>query len=362
MGRGLWLLALVLTFVLGLAAGGGVRQTLPPAPEVDRLRETVNRLQQQIGALQARLRAREGVPHVGTTAYSDGASGPRSTDRFAGATFAEDAVVPGRPPREGSTAQLSSRSQIDGAGAGARGPAEPAPTVEAALDRFYRYLEVSNEPEGRERSNQMRELLNELRAMGDAGAQALMHVLASGTDSDERRAAARLLGTLQVPEALPLLREVIERDEDLLLRRAAAAGLRQLRTPESLPVMERIVTNPTEDRFVRLSAASGLAASGRSTGVNGLVHIFEESTGDGRGRDAAFRALASLKDERSLPFMRQVVSSGVEPSYRLQAIRYVEARGDRQSLGSLQIVMQSPTEQPSVRDAATRAYTALGGK
>src|SRR5947207_15420302 len=96
-----------------------------------------------------------------------------------------------------------------------------------------------------------------------------MQVLAAGGDSDERRAAARLLGSLQVPQSLPLLKDIIERDDDLLLRRAAAAGLRQLQTPDSLPVMEHILLNGADDRFVRLSAAYGLAEAGRPLGVNG---------------------------------------------------------------------------------------------
>ncbi len=148
----------------------------------------------------------------------------------------------------------------------------------------------------------------------------------------------------------------------MLLRRAAAAGLRQLQTPESIPVMEHILANAGDDRFVRLSAAYGLAESGRPLGVIGLTQIFQESAADGRGRDMAFRALTSLNDERPLPFMRQVVASEAEPSYRLRAIQYLTAQGDRQSLPTLQVLMQSPTEQASIRDAAAQAYRTLGGK
>jgi hypothetical protein len=73
----------------------------------------------------------------------------------------------------------------------------------------------------------------------------------------------------------------------------------------------------------------------------------------------AFRALNSLNDERSLPFMRQVAASAGELSYRLQAIKFLTAQGDQQSLPALQQIMQSPTEQPSIRDAATQAYAAI---
>jgi HEAT repeat protein len=231
-----------------------------------------------------------------------------------------------------------------------------------ALERFYRYLDVASSTEGRERWQQMRELVENLRAMGDVGAQALMNVLAAGGDSEERRAAARLLGQLQVPQSLPVLKNIIENEDDQLLRRTAASALRRLQTPEAVPVMEHILTNPGEDRLVRLSAAYGLAESGRPLGVSGLTQIFDESTADGRGRDMAFRALASLNDERSLPFMRQLVTSTAEPAFRLQAIQYLTKQGDRQALGALQLVMQSPNEQPSIRDAAARAHAVISGK
>jgi HEAT repeat protein len=195
--------------------------------------------------------------------------------------------------------------------------------------------------------------------MGDAGTEALARVLAGGTSSDERRAAAQLLGELQDPRALPLLRDILDKDSDVLLRRAAAAGLRRLEMPETVPVLEALLANAGEDRFVRMSAAYGLAQLGRLQGVSGLMQIFDEANGDGRGRDMAFRALRSLGDERSLPFMRQVVSSGDEVSYRLQAIRFLEAHGDRQSLVALERIMQSPTEQASIRDAASRAHAAI---
>jgi HEAT repeat protein len=238
----------------------------------------------------------------------------------------------------------------------------PAPPLQAALDRFRRYLDAINDSTpGRERWRQARELLDELRAMGPAAGQALMQVLASSQDTDERRAAARLLGQLQVAEALPVLRDVIEKDGDVLLRRAAAAGLRQIQAPEALPVMERLLTQAGEDRFVRLSAAMGLAQAGRPLGVTGLTTIFDESTADGRGREIAFRALASLKDERPLPFMREVAASQAEPGYRLQAIRYLSALGDQLALGMLQGLAQAPGEQPSIRDAAAQAYAAISG-
>ncbi|MBI2161739.1 MAG: HEAT repeat domain-containing protein [Candidatus Rokubacteria bacterium] len=365
MGRLVWPLALVVTFFVGWTAAGVARKGPSAAPEVDHLQETVSRLQQQVGALQARLRARE---NLDVLRQSGATAQPGAPSRsYAGARVPPTDPSVAAAVTEGRTAEgsLARRGELRGdrpsSPPGSRGTLAPAPTVEAALERFYRYLEATNEPQGRERWQRMRELIDDLRGMGDVGAQALMQVLAAGSDSDERRAAARLLGTLQVPQALPLLRDIMEKEDDVLLRRAAASGLRQLQTPEAVPVMERILANSAEDRLVRLSAAYGLAESGRPLGVTGLAQIFDESGADGRGREIAFRALASLKDERPLPFMRQLVNSEAEPAYRLRAIRYLTAQGDRQALAALQVVMQSRTEQPSIRDAAAQAYRAISG-
>jgi hypothetical protein len=353
MARLIWPLTIVAGFVAGWALAG-----FGPHVRTPHSGREIERLQEQVNVLQARLRTREDIVTErtsGPAAPSVGA--PRaSVSRDGGLTAVarEERIVQDLRARSGGTSADRAASVT-----GSRGL---TPTVEAALERFYRYLDTTRGGEGREGWRRARELVDELRSMGDAAGKALMQVLSSGQDSDERRAAARLLGTLQVPQSLPLLRDILENDNDVLLRRAAASGLRQLQTPDSIPVMEHILANGADDRMVRLSAAYGLAEAGRPLGVLGLTQIFNESAVDGRGREMAFRSLASLNDDRAVPFMRGVVVSDVEPGYRLRAIQYLTAQGDRQSLGNLQMLMQSPTEQASIRDAAAQAYRALGGK
>ena len=357
----LWPAALIVTFLIGWAAAGITRYGPWATSETAELRETVRRQQQQLATLQARLHARESLAEersASGNASLGSASRTRSSDVMrAAVTDGRATLEPGS--RGGAAAAATSAPSKSGMPA-------PAPTLEAALDRFYKYLEATsagNAGEGRERWQRARQLVEDLRAMGDdVGAQALMSVLAGGTDSGERRAAARLLGQLQAAQSLPLLKDIIDKDNDVLLRRAAASGLRQLQTPDSIPVMEHILANPHEDRFVRLSAAYGLAEAGQAQGVAGLSQIFVESTADGRGRDMAFRALMALDDNRAITFMRQVVASQSEPTYRLRAIRYLSMQGDQQSLATLRVLMNSPSEQPSIRDAAANAYRTIGGK
>jgi hypothetical protein len=363
MSRLLWPLAVVVAVVIGWTTAGVTSKT-PTVLEVERLT-------QQVTTLQAKLRVAEEMAAAGNSVAASVSADRRASGRSSGsesqrsqAAFAQEdrlvqeslaraaAVERGRHPGQGDAASAPAESKAK---------APPPATVQAVLDRFYKYLEATKTSE-RDRWRKGRELVEEMRGMGDIAGQALMHVLTAGNDTDERRVAARMLGALQVPQSLPLLREIVEGESDLLMRRAAAAGLRQLQTPDSLPVLERLLANPVEDRFIRLSAAQGLASSGRPYGVAALAQIFDEAAADGRGRDAAFRSLSALNDDRPLPFMRQVLASQAEPGYRLLAIRYLTARNDRSALPALQTVMQSPTEQPSVRDAAGEAYRKLGGK
>jgi len=352
MRRLLWPLGMVVAFGLGFAAADLSRHGQVATLEVERLQMQVSTLQARLRAWETRMAGRQSVT-AGSTGWEQGEQ------------TTTGANLPGsssRPLERGSRSRAEPPSDRAPSEHGGRVTAASAPTVDAALDRFYKYLDERNWSGGPGRWQRMQQLADELRGMGTAGAEALMRVLAGGTSSDERRAAAQLLGELRVPAALPLLQDVLDKDSDVLLRRAAASGLRRLQMPETVPVLDALVANPGEDRFVRMSAASGLAQLGKPQGVAGLVQIFDESNTDGRGREMAFRALNSLNDERALPFMRQLVTSNAEPSYRLQAIRFLTAQGDQQAVQSLQQVMQSPTEQPSIRDAAAQAHAALTGK
>jgi|KBSSwiStaDraftv2_1062776.scaffolds.fasta_scaffold31812_3 hypothetical protein len=363
MRRLLWPLGLVLAFGLGLAAGGWPVHGPFTAQEVAQLRASESRLQARVSTLEARLHAGGGF-----STGDDGAKGGlpmsergRSTMRSRAGATADGYASPGfREPR-GRSRVGAQGARISPGDAG-RGGAGPAPAADAALSRIYQYVDETNALGGLAHWQRMQQLADELRRMGPAGAEVLLQVLEAGATSDERRAAAQLLGELQVPQALPLLQNIVEQDSDLTLRRAATAGLRRLQTPETVPVLEALLADPGEDRLIRMSAASGLAQMDRSQGIAGLMQVFESSSVDGSGRSLAFRALASLNDERALPFMRRLVTSTAEASYRVQAMRFLRGQGDRQALPSLQQVMQSPAEPVSIRDAAAQAHAAIAGR
>ena len=359
-----WILCLVVAFVLGLVARG----LSPSIRETESLRESNRRLEREVNALQERLRATQARlsnrPQAMTgfasaapaTVEADTRSGSRAT------LPAEAPTVAGRPNRRAGAPQGEPQDDLATPTRVTRAKPVTVPTVEAAIDRFNRYLEDLKAAGGQIRWPRVREAGADLQAMGDAGVAALLRSLMNGATTDERRAAAQLLGELQASQAFPYLQNILENDNDVLMRRAAASAMRRLDGPDAAATMQAIMANPDEDRFVRLSAAVGLAQRGNAQGIVGLEQIFNEAAMDGRGRDMAFRALNSLNDPRLLPFMRDLVTSNAEPNYRLQAIRFVSGQRDGQALGSLQQVMLASNEQPSIRDAAAQAYATITGR
>jgi len=346
MRRLLWPLGVVVAFGVGVAAGR--------VPWEQSAVAEIGRLKAQISMLEARVKSRE----------ARAANQPTATIGASGMDGSLAAPPSGRVARSDTPpwdrGGRRSRGQDGPSQSSARptwsGPA-PAGSVDAALQRFYSFFDDKGGGPGR--WQRWRELAEDFRNMGAAGTEALKRVLAAGTSSDERRTAAQLLGEMKDASAVSLLQQVLQDDPDVLTRRAAASGLRRLEAPESAPYLTNLIANGNEDRFVRLSAASGLAQMGQPQGVTALTQIFDEANADGRGRDMAFRAIQSLNDDRAVPFMRGLVNSSAEVNYRLQAIRFLGAQGDQAALPSLQQVIQSPVEQPSIKEAASQAQAAI---
>ncbi len=312
---------------------------------VDESNRRIEELQAQIRAQQAELAALRKRPLAAPLTMKDPASGP----------------APEAPAQESIRGPWAEQSTENKETADVDEKEMPPATEETALARLHQFLEDISGMRRRDRRKQRRKLVEELREMGEPAVTALLQLLEEGATLRERRSAVRLLGILQDPAALPALQNVLSNDEDVIIRRNAARSLRRLQIPESIPALEAALNNPEEDHFVRINAARGLAQLGEPQGVNGLLEIYAE-TDDGRVRFRAFRALHSLDDTAALPLMRQGASTESEVSYRLRAVRFLGRNGSQEDLALLQQVLAAPNEQPSVVEAAQKAYSRLSAR
>ncbi len=204
-------LALVAAFGIGLAARG----FSPSIREIESLRESTRRLELEVSTLQEQLRvsqAKRASRPGPLTGYASAVQKPEAVeirpDRPQAPLPAVDRTVSGRPSRRGSAPQGEPQDDLTAHGRVNKGKTVPAPTVEAAMERFNRYLEEMKAAGWQVRWPRLREVASDLQAMGDAGAQALLRSLTGGATSDERRAAAQLVGELQMAQALPYLQGI----------------------------------------------------------------------------------------------------------------------------------------------------------
>jgi uncharacterized coiled-coil protein SlyX len=248
MGRLTWTVVLLVTFFAGWAIASVGRKATSSSPTTDQ-QATITRLQQQVETLQARIRAREDL--VGARASRDTAS------RFAttpGMTDRETAAGAGRTGRAEQSATADAASPV------VAHKTASAATVQAALDRFYKYLEATGPGGGRERWRQARELVDELKAMGAPAGQALMQVLATGNDSDERRA-----GGAAPRAAADRQRAAAAAGRHRQGQRRAAAPGRRLRAPAAPDAG----LNPGHGANARAARGGPLRASERRRGAGG---------------------------------------------------------------------------------------------
>ena len=353
MRRFLQMTTYFMIFAVGVVTG--LIWNIPVQREAAELQVVVDESHRQNEALQVQIRTQQAElttlrkrPLVAPLVMIESALAPGS-----------DAPSPSGKSPEPTRGAMAERSTENEDKADADEEKTPPATEETAVARLHQFLEDTAGMRRRERRGYMKSLVEELREMGEPVITVLLQSLEEGANVRERRLAARLLGVLQDPIALPALQKVLAGDEDIRMRRAGARSLRLLQMPESIPALESVLNKPAEDHFVRIHAARGLAQLGESQGVNSLVEIFNETVDDGRARFRAFRALTSLNDAAALPLMREIATSESDVSYRLRAVRFLGRNGNQEDLALLQQVLAARNEQPSVVEAAQNAYTAL---
>jgi hypothetical protein len=351
MRRLLWPCLLLLAFGIGLLTGWGrgerpLQGVTPPSGL-----SNVVALQARIDTLQEELATKEAALVDFRQAALSQAKQPMSSSPLLIEPSSREAVPSAAQERHEKAPESETNNEQ---------PDTPEPQ-EVVWERFYQFLDTTAGMSWGQRRRHERTMVAELQALGEPAVEAMLQLLQDSTDTRERSTAAFLLGSLQDQRAVPILQEMLANEDDIVLRRAAARGMARVQTPDTIPILDSILANGQEDRYMRLSAAYGLARMGESQGIDGLGAIFDESNADGRGHYLAFRALVAMDDARALPVMRKIAVSELEVSYRMGAIRFLGAHGDQEALPLLQQVIDASDEQQSVREAAEEALVAIRG-
>ncbi len=160
------------------------------------------------------------------------------------------------------------------------------------------------------------------------------------TEDDVRLAALHALMMMESEQAIPVLREVLQRRDEgsVELRQRAIVVIGQKQTPETEEILLDVIQNDP-DPEVRQMAVMFLAQSNSDRAFEVVADIVRTSD-DPEMRERAVMMLAQHEDERAVTLVRELAQ---EP-------------GADQELQQLAIVMLGQSQDPASRDFLRQMY------
>jgi hypothetical protein len=164
------------------------------------------------------------------------------------------------------------------------------------------------------------EVLEQLRALGEAGIAFLAEELAS--ESDERRfAAAAIAERLADPALIEPLTAAALDDEAFIVRRMASHALALMGNESAGDALVEVLAAETRDAGVRLNAWYGLATLGRKEAIERFGELLDSSGGEITADFVVDTAL-KVEDPRLYPALRAAYDhSAVTDGLRIAILR-----------------------------------------
>lgn len=212
-------------------------------------------------------------------------------------------------------------------------------------------------------SKRIAELTPELLELGAWVASDLVELLQHADSLFEMESLSRLLGTLQVDEALATLQGLLQQQDNDGVRVAVVDALGKIPDPSSVALLTAEFSRKSDSPMAPSLAASSLGNIGTPEAVTALQ---TEITGGANGMVRAFalRALSALQDPELVPFFLEQAqrSEGVNERYRKSAIEAIGETGDDGAIRSLESLLRSSGLSEGLEEATKRAINKLAGE
>lgn len=143
----------------------------------------------------------------------------------------------------------------------------------AALEEYRRREAMTPEERRRESQSQAAEQKRLMKESVLRMKDVIIRQLKEGTLEERRRHAEGALGWVEyIPEALPILREIVLKEKDLLLRRSAAVALSNFDGQDAVPAL-RSCLGPENEPRIRAIGAAGLGLLGHKEAIPVLISL-----------------------------------------------------------------------------------------
>ena len=191
----------------------------------------------------------------------------------------------------------------------------------------------------------------------------LVGLLESADSLFAKENLARLLGATLDPEALPVVQDLLQNEENSEVRTAAIQALGQIPDASSVPILEAEFSRDSDSPMPPSLAASSLGKIDTPEAVSALKN--EVAVGTNRMvQSFALRALAELKDPDLIPFFLDQAqrTEGASERFRKSAIDAIGQTGDESAIRQLEAIVSSEEQSQSIRESAMRAINRIAGE
>jgi hypothetical protein len=198
------------------------------------------------------------------------------------------------------------------------------------------------------------ELVTDLKGLGEEGVKLLLERLKSG-DEKERFLAANLLEDLNVPAAIPGLREAALNDPDKMASAMASHALALMDDAGTVPAL-REIANANKSEATRVNALWGLCKHGDEKAIAEALAMMKDPKQSREIKGALGGNLLLLHDPELMPIAEETMRLfGKEEQVAMLAIDYYQNVGTAEARARLEAMAADSKLSEAARAAARKA-------
>lgn len=204
----------------------------------------------------------------------------------------------------------------------------------------------------------VRELVEDFKALGPEGIQALADLLLTSKKSSDRFLAGMLLEQIGDPAAIPALTQSLRSEKDDLVRRMASHALAVIGTKDALGPLAAAMAGDA-DWGVRVNSAYGLAKQGDDAGVKMLQESYLSADTPAAYKLSILGGMSDVGNPAYGPIFRNILETSKDMGPLLMAVAGLEKIGGTAWIAALEAAAGDASLPDTVREAAKKAAEEL---
>ena len=197
------------------------------------------------------------------------------------------------------------------------------------------------------------QLISDLRSLGSEGVNLAIGMLSSD-NPNLRVMAAKILEDLSDPRAVPDLEKMALEDSDEMARNMASHALAFMKSQDAIPAL-RDLYEKSENLGVRINSLAGLAMQGDPNGIRDTAAYIADENNSRQMRQALMGILAVRSDPHLMPVAAQAAQSFGESEQLMALIVSYYGNVGAAAAPALQAIVDNNSFSAAIREQARQA-------